>query len=236
MPYRRLPNTDAARLRAIETALKQSENVAPQNLAYNQPTLMKLRKISLHFKQALDIHNKTYIQRVNANKEYQKAFKKSRLYISHFVQVFNFSVIRKEIPKSSRKFYGINTNDSTVPVMNSENELVVWGNKVIKGEKDRLAAGGNAIYNPKIAVVKVEFENFMRLHKSQLTNKNSHELSIKNLIKKRQEADNIIVNIWNQVEEFYSDYQPKDMRRLSEKYGIKYVLRKKEKLLKNFSE
>jgi hypothetical protein len=197
---------------------------------------MKLRKVSLQLAQALDTHNKTYLQRVNANKEYQKAFKKARLYLSHFVQVFNFCVIRKEIPKSSRKYFGIQPNDSTVPLMSSEIELVEWGNKIVEGEKQRLSEGGNAIYNPKIAVVKVEFENFMRLYKSQVTNKNSHDLSIKNLIRVRKEADNLIVDIWNQVEEYYSKYPANEMRKNAERYGIKYVLRKKEKLLRNFSE
>lgn len=236
MPYRRLPNTDAARLRALESALLMSEHSSPNNLAYNQSTFLRLKKAYTQFKQILDIHQKTYDSRVNANKNYQKAFKKSRMYFSHFIQVLNFAVIRKEIPKTDRKLYDLNINDSRVPEMNTEEDLVKWGHKIIKGEKERLARGGSPIYNPKIAVVNVEFENFLKLHNSQNTFKNSHDASIERLSEIRIVVDNVIVDIWNQVEEYFAEKSGENMRMMSEKYGVKYVLRKKEKLLKGFND
>ena len=229
------PNTDAARLRSLEVALVKSERISPQDLAFNQVTLMKLKKVIILFKQGLDTHQKTYIKRVNANKEYQKAFKKSKLYLSHFIQVFNFSILRNEIPKMDRKLYNIHVNDSKVPEMNTETELVEWGTKILEGEKQRLAKGGNPIYNPKIAVVRLEFEKFLKHYNSQNTFKHSHEFSIEKLIELRKNVDNVILDIWNQVEAFFSAYSDTEKRERAESYGVKYVLRKKEKLMREFN-
>ncbi len=43
MPYRRLPNTDSARIRAMKAALSKGKNMHPFNLAYSQALLVKLK-------------------------------------------------------------------------------------------------------------------------------------------------------------------------------------------------
>jgi len=40
MPYRRLPNTDAARVRALKTALDKGKEVPPHKLAYSAKTVL----------------------------------------------------------------------------------------------------------------------------------------------------------------------------------------------------
>ena len=43
MPYRRLPNTDKARLRALNTALKLGDTLLPNELAYSQAIYAKIK-------------------------------------------------------------------------------------------------------------------------------------------------------------------------------------------------
>jgi len=43
MPYRRLPNTDSARIRAMKSALEKGKNLHPFKLAYSQATYVKLK-------------------------------------------------------------------------------------------------------------------------------------------------------------------------------------------------
>ena len=47
------------------------------------------------------------------------------------------------------------------PHLNTENELMSWGRRIIEGEEFRIRKGGSPITNPTIAVVKVRFENFI---------------------------------------------------------------------------
>ena len=44
----------------------------------------------------------------------------------------------------------------------------------------------------------------------------------------RKEADEIILNLWNEVETTYSDLEEDQKRSKAEKYGLVYVFRKGE--------
>ena len=43
MPYRRLPNTDSARIRAMKSALEKGSTLHPFKLAYNQDVYVKIK-------------------------------------------------------------------------------------------------------------------------------------------------------------------------------------------------
>ena len=49
MPYRRLPTTDKARMRAIEYALKVAAEKDADNLAFSKSTLYELNVIKTNF-------------------------------------------------------------------------------------------------------------------------------------------------------------------------------------------
>ena len=52
MPYRRLPNTDAARVRALKRALELGKKYSPEMLAFKQSTLNKILAFLPIFEQA----------------------------------------------------------------------------------------------------------------------------------------------------------------------------------------
>jgi hypothetical protein len=231
MPYRRLPNTDEARLRALKTALKTAENKMPNQLAFNASDFVVLRKVAQDLEHAMISHKQTYKDRVKGNKDYLSSFKRTKIYISHFIQVLNLGVIRNEIPKTARKLYGLNINEKSVPPMTSESDILEWGKKVIDGEKERTEKGGSPIYNPKIALVKIEYEKFLDLHFFQKTLQDIHERSCNKLSELRTEVDDLILRIWNQTEEHFSNTLPEKMREGALEYGVVYVYRKKERIL-----
>ena len=45
MPYRRLPKTDQARLHALQTAIRQAENAAFNDLAINYKTRTEAQRL-----------------------------------------------------------------------------------------------------------------------------------------------------------------------------------------------
>ena len=53
MPYRRLPNTDLARLRALRTAYAIGKELPPFKLAYSQSTLQKIQSFLPSFEKTL---------------------------------------------------------------------------------------------------------------------------------------------------------------------------------------
>ncbi|MEA2041049.1 MAG: hypothetical protein U9N85_00665 [Bacteroidota bacterium] len=233
MPYRRLPNTDKARMRAIETAYEIGKKTVPTELAFNQKLFIETSKMYDYFQHFLEIKKESYKNRIAVNKIFNKQFKKTKLYLSHFIQVFNMAIQRNEIDQSERRYFDIKPDDHIVPEILTIEDILYWGEKIINGNMQRELDNKNRIYNPKPALVKIEFENFRDIlqRKNKLTS--VHERYSDNIKEIRQNCDKLICQIWDKTEEYYSDFPSEKKRELSANYGVVYVERKKEKQLKN---
>src|ERR1035437_10270904 len=137
MPYRRLPNTDVARLRALKIAYVRGQELPPFKLAYSQATFTKVQAFLNLFEHALLVHKSAFTNQVSKSKDYVNALKKAKLYISHFIQVINMAIQRGDMPATIRSFYGLEDYDNKVPMLNTEADVIKWGDMIIKGEADR---------------------------------------------------------------------------------------------------
>jgi len=228
MPYRRLPNTDSSRLKALNRALKKGKDLTPMDLAYKQGTFQRVRSFLPKWEKAITEHKNTYDIQITTNKEYQKKLKKAKLYISHFIQVVNMAILRGELQSSVRSYYGIEEETNKLPSLNTEADVIEWGKKLIDGETKRKMKGHTMVTNPTIAVVRVHYDNFMEAYKFQKTLQKNHSRALNSLAELRDEADDIILHVWNEVEETYSDL-PEDLKReKAQEYGLVYVYRKNE--------
>jgi len=228
MPYRRLPNTDSSRLKALNSALKKGKDITPMDLAFKQGPFQRVRSSWPKWEKAITEHKNTYDIQITNNKEYQKKLRKAKLYISHFIQVINMAIIRGELQTSVRIDFEIEEDNSKLPSLNTETDVIEWGKKLIDGETKRKMKGHSPITNPTIAVVRVHYDNFLEAYKFQKTLQKNHTRALNNLAELRDEADDIILNVWNEVEESYSDL-PEDLKReKSQTYGLVYVYRKNE--------
>jgi|YNPMSStandDraft_1061717.scaffolds.fasta_scaffold00391_19 hypothetical protein len=230
MPYRRLPNTDSARLRAMKKAMEIAENISIQELAFSFQTLQQLKSVLPYFEQMLHQQKHAIAIQAAKSKELSILAKKARMYISHFYQVLNFCIMRNELPASVRKFYGIRENDTKIPNLLSDKDIIYWGEQLIKGEKERLAKmGGNPITNPTAAVVKVRYDQYVEaLHQQKLYQKSTRYATDK-IAELRSSVDNVILKIWNEIEEHFSYLNDEEKRNECSKYGIVYVWRPYEK-------
>ncbi|HAB54344.1 MAG TPA: hypothetical protein DCE80_19550, partial [Ignavibacteriales bacterium] len=229
MPYRRLPNTDIARLKALKTALAAGVEIPPFKLAFAQSTLQKMRNFFTPFEQMMQQQKSSFVSQSAKSKELGIITRKAKLYISHFYQVLNFAIMRGELTPSARKFYGLKENDSKIPNLNSEKDIVFWGEKLIKGESERISSGGNPITNPTSAVVRVRYEQFLEAVHYQKVLQKTTNFATDKISAMRAEADQIILNVWNEVEETF-DLLPEDIRReKASKYGVTYVYRPHER-------
>jgi hypothetical protein len=228
MPYRRLPNTDNARYNALLCAYKNGKEYPPFKLAYTQSTFQKVQSFLPHFEKAMIEYKQAYINQVRKSKEYILSIKKAKLYISHFIQVLNMTILRGELPASARTFYGIDEHDRRIPTLNMESEVIKWGEALIKGEQLRLRKGQSPLSNPTIALVRVRYENFLDAYNFQKTLQKTNNRSLHELSQLRADADEIILNVWNEVEESFKDL-PDDLKReKGQEYGVVYVFRKNE--------
>ena len=223
MPYRRLPNTDQARVRALKTAVEKGELYNVRDLAITLKTLFEARNFLQRFEAAQIYYTQCYENQSRASRKHQANVKTARLYISHFIQVLNLAVLRDEIKVAHKELYGL-PNANTVPDLLSEAALVEWGKKIIEGEQRRTSQGGIPIYNPTIARVKVHYDIFLDSYERQ---KNYQALTSRSL----DRADELILDIWNQVEAKFQDITPNEARlEKCRDYGLIYYYRSNEKV------
>lgn len=228
MPYRRLPNTDAARIRGMKTALRKGKEVPPHQMAYSAKILVSLQKFLPFFEHDIQMQRQTFAFQNKRSGDYNEIVRKAKIYLAHFIRVMNMAISRGDLPEEARTYYGLAVNESTVPSLKTENELITWGHRIIEGEEQRLLNGGSPITNPTIALVKVRFESFLESNNyNKILIKRIHDYSGRTS-ELRKEADEIILQIWNEVEEALNAL-PEDIRRKEcEDYGLVYYYRKNE--------
>jgi hypothetical protein len=228
MPYRRLPNTDAARIRAMRIALKKGKELPPYKMAFSAKTIVRLQRFLPLFEHNIQLQRQAIISQYKKSKDYNETGRKAKIYLTHFIRVMNMAVYRGDVPVETKAYYGLPTNESTVPSLNTDTELLSWCKRIIEGEEFRIRKGGSPITNPTIAVVKVRFENFVEeWNNHKILNKKTQDYT-ERVNDMRKEADEIILQIWNEVETTHS-ILPDDIRKTeSEDYGLVYFYRKNE--------
>ena len=229
MPYRRLPNTDLARLRALETSLKKGAQLSPVDLAFSQKSFIELKSFFPHFEQTIYQYKSNRKRQSILGKLLQEQYRSAKLYVSHFFQVVNFCIIRGELKPDVRRFYGIGESEKSLPEIGTEQQLKYWGEKLLDGEEKRMLTGATRIYNPSPAMVKVKFEKFLEtynLHKDIL---NTSQKIQEKVNESRSLADKLISDLWNEIEEAYSNLPPEEKRLKCSEYGLVYIFRPSEK-------
>jgi hypothetical protein len=228
MPYRRLPNTDTSRVKAMKIALEKGKELPPNKLAYSSKTIVRLQKFLPLFEHNLQLYRHNITTQNKKSKSYNESLRKARIYLTHFIRVMNMAIFRGDLPAETRAFYGLATDESTVPSFAAESDLLSWGRRIIDGEEYRIKKGGSPITNPTIAVVKVRFENFIEVwtYHTTLAKRTSEYTGINQNL--RKEADEIILQLWNEIEDKHSSLPEEIRKAQSEEYGMVYFYRKGE--------
>lgn len=229
MPYRRLPTTDKARLRALVKCHEKTKGNMPGIQPISEATLASLKTLLPRFQQAIINLDAAKNNQVEKNKNYIELQRKARIYVSHFIQVVNMAIARGELKPEIREFYGLSDFGSTLPPLNAEKELIDWGKQIIDGDQKRIQHGGSPIYNPSIALVRVNYEKYLDVYHFQKTLQSTTERSSNQVNQLRSDVDKLIQTIWNEIEEHFEALPDSTKREKCASFGIVYVYRKSEK-------
>ncbi len=227
MPYRRLPNTDKSRFRALRIAYEKGELHPIYELPFSHNTLIMVASLLPKFeKEAIEYQETIRIQ--NEKKQnHSLLLKKARVYLAHFIQVYHLAVIREEIKEDTANFYGLTPGNFKLPNLNSQAAVIDWGRKIIEGENERIARGGSPIYSPSIATVSVHY-NILKDSCAELNLlKQPTRLKIKQFHDIREQVDQLIVQLWNEIEQSFTSSNQERYKKAQE-FGVVYYLRKGE--------
>lgn len=228
MPYRRLPTTDRARLRALESALKKFDNRGSSNLALSDAYIDELKLVKTRFQNTLTQYELDVKIQSDRNRLYKKSMESARMYLSHFIQVLFLTSERGEI-NGGISYYELKDFSGKVPQLTTEKEILQWGNKIVDGEQKRMQNGGSAIYNPSIALVKIKVETFKDAAIFQSNLKRNASRSYEKMMTVRKSTNNFISRMWTEIEENIISDDVNEKRSTAQEYGIVYIYRRKEK-------
>jgi hypothetical protein len=200
----KIPDKDEDRITTIRTAIDREEILPESERVLLDGEILEFKYFVRRYEGEKAVLMHAEEEKTKATAQYEELLKNARMYISHFIQVLQLTVIRKEIRKEHLSLYGFKTDtELTVPDLSTEESVMSWGEKIIHGEKERINHGGIPLYNPTIAKVKVHYELLREIIQSlKIYNQNllRHRESISEM---RQNAAGYIENIWLRIDEKY---------------------------------
>lgn len=229
MPYRRLPNTDASRLRALKAVIDNDEIYTVRNRFIEWETINRAHQVYERLLTAVDQYRVNFSAQRRGTGKGDKLQRNAMMYVSHFLQVLLMSVERGEIKRSFLPLYGIDEDTKTLPNLKSIEGLFKCGDAVIKGEKARMKAGGRPIYNPTIGMVSTHLDIFRQSYEQQKRLRERTNEALKPLRELRPEVDAVLLELWNQIEAKYKDLPVEERIAECKKLGVVYYNRKNEK-------
>ena len=230
MLAKKLPDTDEERLIILQAILEQEEIIEDSDRILSIIEFHDLRMFSTTFESTDSVYNQAVIDTEKAKALYEDLFKNAQLYISHFIQVLFLTVIRNEIRAEHLTFYGFKEDNPVLPDLSTEENVLKWGENLMRGESERTYRGGIPLYNPAIAKVKVHYELFKEtIYSLSIYDKNLQRLQ-KKMEDLREKADELIWDIWTKAEEKYSEYSLEAQTLKFKAYKIQLLYRKGDQL------
>ena len=228
MPYRRLPNTDQARIRTLRMAVDNciQQGIYTNTLKHN--TYARAKNVLEKFSRAVDAYKRCVTEQSSkrGNAKYEAAYKKARMYVMHFLQVFSMAVMRGEIPRAKRAYYGLLVEDDSVPTIILESAVLEWSKRIAEGERKRQAEGGIPIYNPTMGRVAVACDLFKEMYERQQQLGQNTAEALLAVATMRAECDGIILEVWQEIEEKFASLDAEEKIRKCSEYGIIYYTRR----------
>ncbi|MBU0763535.1 MAG: hypothetical protein KJ607_01730 [Bacteroidetes bacterium] len=232
MSFIQRPKNIDEKLIAMQRAYQKAEEVREQNniLAYSAETYNNLKSFLPVFEKEVDevktiLNNQTETMWLK-----QKNLSLLRMYVTHFIQVFDFGVERGKFSIRDRAYYGLDVNNTAVPYVKSEADIILWVKKLISGENNRTADGQEAMNNPSIQEIKSIFDKYRALDREQSELKGVYSRGLSDIGILINEADELIRDIWDEVEFFYRKESAASRLKSCTEYGIVYSSENEEEI------
>ena len=228
MPYRRLPNTDRARIRALKMAIESCVQGGVYTNTLKHNTYSVAKTMLEKFSRSVDAYNRCVSEQSSkrSNAKYEAAYKKARMYVMHFLQVFSMAVMRDEIPRAKRAYYGLPVEDDSLPTIIPESAVLEWSQKISEGERRRQGEGGVPIYNPTMGRVTVACDIFKEMYNRQHRLQQATAEALASVAALRPECDRIIFDVWQEIEEKSATLTGDERIKRCSEYGIIYYTRR----------
>lgn len=220
---RRKPNSNETRWSAIQVAQQKETTVPPAQNVLTASTIARLAAIFTAYGAAMTNVGTKLATQTASTQLTETAFALSRMFISHFIQVFFLGVERGVYATEQKAFYGLDVNQTALPRLVTVAEVIMWGERLKTGDPLRVAAGGAAMSNPTIAQCNTAYDDFILKNSQLSTDKEAYDTALEALDALNTEADGVILKVWDEAETFYNEETPSSKRNNCRLWGVVYV-------------
>jgi hypothetical protein len=189
---------------------------------------MEAKACLQNFEQLISLYQQMYENQITSNKNFQSVFQNAKLYLSHFIQVLNMSIIRGEIKPGMKQLYHLPKDTTIIPDFSSADVLLKIGMDIVDGEAERIRLGGRPLYNPTIAKVKVYYDLFKEHRLNQLSLQRNTQRYAAQVSAMRVSIDSQIVKLWDQIESHFLSLPPYQRLESCKVWGVIYYYRRGE--------
>lgn len=228
MPFRQLPASNPARLKALQAASSKAAIVDPTELAFSSDSKTKLDTVLPAFVNEVGEEGQALSAQAAATEALTVQKQRLTMWSSHFFQNLNMAIEREVLKESDRAFYQLDVSQTTLPPMSNEGDLLLWSGRIVPGETARTVAGGTPLPFPSSMEVDAERSQYTALRQEQSTRKDAYDDEQEDVDDMLEEVDELIRDIWDEVEFKFRREKPASLRRKAREYGVYYALRKGE--------
>ena len=226
MPFRRLPDSDATRAKALDAALKKSAATAESARLISAATAAALQTFCPKWEKETTERADALGRQTSATSALDAAGQRLRTYASHFFQVFQLGVARGIYSPSGRAVFELSVNEEASPNLSTEADLLQWTDRIVKGDPRRVANFSEpAMVNPSaadVAAARTAYQTELALQSAAKDALEGEQSDVNDL---RPEADQLIRDIWDEVEFSLRQLDPPTLRRRAREWGVFYALR-----------
>lgn len=220
---RDLPQTIIDRYEALALSQNKRSSLPPGTNPFTPATDLRLTNMWADFdaKRTAIITAKTAYN--NGTPVKAQSANTLRLFISHFIQVFNFGVARGKYPVGDRASYDLPVEDSPLPDLTKDSDLLLWANNIVNGDALRVAAGGAAMANPDAAEVNTAKNTYHTNFDLQSNRKDALDSAQEAMESILPEADKVIKKVWDELDTFYNEETDESRRENMREWGVVYI-------------
>lgn len=229
MPYRRLPKTDSARLKALKAVTESDVAYTIEGRFLKTEDVNKARNLCRELQNASEQYSICMRTQVRYSKRITSLQHNAMMYLSHFLQVLFLAMEREEIDDNCLAAYGL--QEKTVPYLKTAGAIMKWAPLIIQGEKNRLKKKGKPILSPSIGAVATHFDVFRAMYDSQRQYQIRTKSALEQITNLRGEIDEVILKLWNQIEQQYAGEPPERKFAKCRQFGVVYYYRRHEERL-----